>query len=105
MTETIAILGLGEAGSAFASDLLAAGAHVRAYDPEVKPPQGAVGCVDEADAVSTAGLILSVNTARGIRSVSGRRRSPHVRRGLGRYEHHRTEPQTTALRRLSAESG
>ena len=65
MTETpIAVLGLGEAGSAFASDLLAAGAHVRAYDPAVKSPRGAVDCIDEAEAVSTAGLILSVNTAR-----------------------------------------
>ena len=65
MTETpIAVLGLGEAGSAFASALIAAGAHVRAYDPVVKAPPGAVDCTDEADAVRTAGLVLSVNTAR-----------------------------------------
>lgn len=64
MTETtIAVLGLGEAGAAFASDLAAAGAIVRGYDPFVEAPQGVINCVDEADAVKTAELILSVNSA------------------------------------------
>ena len=58
---TIAVLGLGEAGSAFASDLVTAGAIVRGYDPAVTPPAGVIECTDEADAVRTAELILSVD--------------------------------------------
>jgi 3-hydroxyisobutyrate dehydrogenase-like beta-hydroxyacid dehydrogenase len=64
MTETtIAVLGLGEAGAAFALDLVAAGAIVRGYDPVVTAPDGVIDCTDEADAVRTAELILSVNSA------------------------------------------
>jgi len=64
MTETtIAVLGLGEAGGAFAADLVAAGAIVRGYDPAVTAPAGVIDCVDEADAVRSAELVLSVNRA------------------------------------------
>ena len=64
MTETtIAVLGLGEAGAAFALDLVAAGAVVRGYDPAVTAPDGVINCTDEADAVHTAELVLSVNRA------------------------------------------
>lgn len=64
MTETtITVLGLGEAGAAFALDLVAAGATVRGYDPAVAAPPGVIACTDEADAVGTADLILSVNSA------------------------------------------
>jgi 3-hydroxyisobutyrate dehydrogenase-like beta-hydroxyacid dehydrogenase len=60
---TVAVLGLGEAGSAFVGDLLAAGAIVRAYDPAVAAPGGTVACSDEADAASGADLVLSVNSS------------------------------------------
>lgn len=60
---TVALLGLGEAGSAFAADLLDAGATLRAYDPKVEPPDGAVACSDEADAVTGSDLVISVNSA------------------------------------------
>lgn len=60
---TIAILGLGEVGAEFATDLIAAGATVRGYDPQVEAPDGVVPCVDEADAVDGAALVLSVNNA------------------------------------------
>jgi 3-hydroxyisobutyrate dehydrogenase-like beta-hydroxyacid dehydrogenase len=60
---TVAVLGVGEAGSAFVADLLAAGAVVRAYDPAVAPPAGVVGCADEAEAVTGADLVLSVNSS------------------------------------------
>ncbi len=60
---TIAVLGLGEAGSAFATDLVAAGAIVRGYDPAVVAPAGVVECTDEADAVDCARVILSVNSS------------------------------------------
>ncbi len=61
---TVAVLGLGEAGSLLAADLLAAGAAVRAYDPAVVgAPDGATRCADEADAARGADLVLSVNSA------------------------------------------
>lgn len=60
---TVAMLGLGEAGSAFAADLLKAGATVRAYDPAVGAPPGTVPCASEADAVEGADLVISANSA------------------------------------------
>ncbi|GAA4153330.1 DUF1932 domain-containing protein [Actinomadura keratinilytica] len=63
MTVTVAVLGLGEAGGEIARDLLAAGAHVRGYDPAVRPGPGIRACADEADAAAGADLVLSVNSA------------------------------------------
>jgi 3-hydroxyisobutyrate dehydrogenase-like beta-hydroxyacid dehydrogenase len=60
----IAVLGLGEAGGEIARDLVAAGADVRGFDPEVSPPAGVVPRTDDADAVRDAGLVLSVTSAR-----------------------------------------
>ncbi|MGC9666029.1 DUF1932 domain-containing protein [Planosporangium sp. 12N6] len=59
----IAVLGLGEAGSEIARDLVAAGADVRGYDPEVTPADGVVARADEADTVRDADLVLSVNSS------------------------------------------
>src|SRR5690348_17441446 len=59
----IAVLGLGEAGGAFAADLIAAGVTVRAYDPAVAAPAGSIPCTDEADAATGADIVLSVNSA------------------------------------------
>ena len=53
---TVAVLGLGEAGSRLASDLTAAGAEVRGYDP--------LGGGTPADAVAGSDVVLSVNSAR-----------------------------------------
>jgi 3-hydroxyisobutyrate dehydrogenase-like beta-hydroxyacid dehydrogenase len=63
MPVCVAVLGLGEAGGAITADLVAAGAEIRAYDPKVTPPAGALACADEAEAVSGAELVLSVNSA------------------------------------------
>ncbi|NBH06725.1 NAD(P)-binding domain-containing protein, partial [Amycolatopsis sp. SID8362] len=64
MTGTIAVLGLGEAGSELARDLAAAGAVVRAYDPAVTDAAaGVVVTGSEADAAEGADLVLSVNSA------------------------------------------
>src|SRR6478609_4815154 len=95
----IAVLGLGEAGSAFASSLVAAGGHVRGFDPITTAPPGVVNCLDEADAVSTAGLILSVNTARTAFSVF-QAAADHVAVGAVWADMNTTEP--TLKRRLSA---
>ena len=60
---TVAVLGLGEAGSAIAVDLAAAGARVRGYDPAVPPPAGVAAAASDADACQGADLVLSLTTA------------------------------------------
>ena len=60
----VAVLGLGEAGSAIAADLVAGGARVRAYDPAPRPvPPGVEPARSEADAADGADYVLSVNWA------------------------------------------
>jgi 3-hydroxyisobutyrate dehydrogenase-like beta-hydroxyacid dehydrogenase len=59
----VAVLGLGEAGSALAADLLAAGVTVRGYDPAVKGSEGVADTGSEAEAARGADLVLSVNSA------------------------------------------
>jgi 3-hydroxyisobutyrate dehydrogenase-like beta-hydroxyacid dehydrogenase len=63
VSEVIAVLGLGEAGSLLARDLAAAGATVRGYDPRVPAPAGVAGAGSDAEAVAGASLVLSVNSA------------------------------------------
>lgn len=60
---TIAVLGLGEAGGAISRDLTAAGAVVRGYDPAVPAPDGVIGTSGEAEAVTDADVVLSVNSS------------------------------------------
>jgi 3-hydroxyisobutyrate dehydrogenase-like beta-hydroxyacid dehydrogenase len=60
---TVAVLGLGEAGSAIAADLVAAGTAVRGYDPAGTTVDGVYDARDEAEAVRGADLVLSVNAA------------------------------------------
>jgi 3-hydroxyisobutyrate dehydrogenase-like beta-hydroxyacid dehydrogenase len=60
---TVAVLGVGEAGSEIVADLLAAGARVRVHDPAVEAPEGTNGCADEAEAARGADVVLSVNSA------------------------------------------
>lgn len=57
-TVTIAVLGLGEAGSALTHDLREAGAVVRGYDPALPSDYSS-----EADAATGADLVLSVNSS------------------------------------------
>ncbi|HEV7626489.1 MAG TPA: NAD(P)-binding domain-containing protein, partial [Streptomyces sp.] len=60
----VAVLGLGEAGGALAGDLADAGATVRGYDPaDVTVPLGVTAAGSEAEAVTGAHLVLSVNSA------------------------------------------
>jgi 3-hydroxyisobutyrate dehydrogenase-like beta-hydroxyacid dehydrogenase len=61
---TIAVLGLGEAGSAIAADLSAGGAVVRGFDPRVPAAGlGIVECDGDADACRGADVVLSLTTA------------------------------------------
>jgi 3-hydroxyisobutyrate dehydrogenase-like beta-hydroxyacid dehydrogenase len=75
---TIAVLGLGEAGSAIAGDLVAAGAAVRGFDPAVRgvdPAQDALVGVelaaDAARAADGSDVVLSVNAASAAVAVAG----------------------------------
>ncbi|MBG0562684.1 NAD(P)-dependent oxidoreductase [Actinoplanes aureus] len=63
MTTLIAVLGLGEAGSLIAADLVAAGATVRGFDPKVPPPPGVRAAASDAEACAGASIVLSVNSA------------------------------------------
>jgi len=63
-TPVIAVLGLGEAGSAIAADLVAAGVRVRGYDPAVTAAEGITDTAGEAEAARGADLVLSVNSAK-----------------------------------------
>jgi 3-hydroxyisobutyrate dehydrogenase-like beta-hydroxyacid dehydrogenase len=58
------VLGLGEAGSAIATDLAAAGAAVRGFDPRVPAASlGIIECDGDADACRGADVVLSLTTA------------------------------------------
>jgi 3-hydroxyisobutyrate dehydrogenase-like beta-hydroxyacid dehydrogenase len=60
----IAVIGLGEAGSTLARDLLTAGATVRGFDPAAPAVEG-IDCAPSAPAaVDGADAVLSVNAAR-----------------------------------------
>ena len=63
MSDVIAVLGFGEAGSLLAGDLVAAGAAVRGFDPKVPAPADVTPAGSDAEAVAGAGLVLSVNSA------------------------------------------
>jgi len=60
----IAILGIGEAGSTLARDLIAKGVHVRGWDPEPRAlPDGLDFAESNSAAITGADVILSVNWA------------------------------------------
>jgi 3-hydroxyisobutyrate dehydrogenase-like beta-hydroxyacid dehydrogenase len=59
----VAVLGLGEAGAAIATDLVAAGVDVRGFDPMADGVETVPRAGSAAEAVAGATLILSVNSA------------------------------------------
>jgi 3-hydroxyisobutyrate dehydrogenase-like beta-hydroxyacid dehydrogenase len=63
VSDVIAVLGFGEAGSLIAADLVAAGATVRGFDPKVAAPAGVTDTGSDAAAVTGASLVLSLNSA------------------------------------------
>jgi 3-hydroxyisobutyrate dehydrogenase-like beta-hydroxyacid dehydrogenase len=69
VTPRIAVLGLGEAGSEIARDLVAAGADVRGYDPKDIRVDGVEHRGSEAEAVADADLVLSVNSSHDARTA------------------------------------
>ena len=68
---SIAVLGLGEAGSEIARDLAAAGARVRGWDPAVaEPPDGVDAAGDAGDAAAGTEVVVSINSAAAARGVA-----------------------------------
>ena len=63
MSPAIGMVGLGEAGSAIAIDLLAAGATVRGWDPVAVVPKGVEPASDAAGAASGTDIVISANSA------------------------------------------
>jgi 3-hydroxyisobutyrate dehydrogenase-like beta-hydroxyacid dehydrogenase len=79
--ETVAVLGLGEAGSLLARDLVRAGATVRGYDPDLHGDLSDIPVVSSlAEAVTGADVVLSVNWASVAVDVA-REALPHLRAG------------------------
>jgi 3-hydroxyisobutyrate dehydrogenase-like beta-hydroxyacid dehydrogenase len=60
---TIAVLGLGEAGSAIARDAAAAGVSVRGFDPARPAPEGVEAAPDATSAAAEADVVVNVNAA------------------------------------------
>lgn len=64
MTVRLTVFGLGEAGSLFAADAVAAGAQVHGYDPaDVPTPQGVVRHQTPTAAVTDAEVVLALTAA------------------------------------------
>jgi 3-hydroxyisobutyrate dehydrogenase-like beta-hydroxyacid dehydrogenase len=59
----VAVLGLGEAGSPIAADLVGAGTRVLGFDPERPPPDGVEALPTAVEAAAPAEVVLSVNSA------------------------------------------
>lgn len=62
---TVAVLGLGEAGSRLAADLVEAGAEVRGYDPAGADVDGVARASETEAAVAGADIVLSLTSAAG----------------------------------------
>jgi 3-hydroxyisobutyrate dehydrogenase-like beta-hydroxyacid dehydrogenase len=60
---SVSVLGLGEAGSAIARDLVAAGARVRGFDPVQPAPDGVEPAPDASAAAASVDIVLSANSA------------------------------------------
>jgi 3-hydroxyisobutyrate dehydrogenase-like beta-hydroxyacid dehydrogenase len=60
---TVTVLGLGEAGSAIARDLAAAGGRVHGFDPVQPVPEGVEAAPDAGAAAADADVVLSINSA------------------------------------------
>ncbi len=68
---TVALLGLGEAGSALAGDLVAAGAAVRGFDPAGGAVDGVEVLGAARDAVEGSDVVLSVTAAAAALDAAG----------------------------------
>jgi 3-hydroxyisobutyrate dehydrogenase-like beta-hydroxyacid dehydrogenase len=74
------MVGLGEAGSAIAVDLVAARASVRGWDPVAPIPDGVEPATDAADAAAGVDVLISANSAAAALDVA-RSVAPGLREG------------------------
>ncbi len=70
-TPAVGMIGMGEAGSAIAIDLVSAGASVRGWDPIAATPDGVEPAGDAAAAAAGADLVLSANSAAAALDAAG----------------------------------
>jgi 3-hydroxyisobutyrate dehydrogenase-like beta-hydroxyacid dehydrogenase len=80
MSPAIGMIGLGEAGSAIAVDLVAAGASVRGWDPVAAVPEGVEAANDAAEAAAGAEVVMSANSA-AVALDAARSAAPALREG------------------------
>jgi 3-hydroxyisobutyrate dehydrogenase-like beta-hydroxyacid dehydrogenase len=97
---TFAVLGLGEAGSLLARDLVRGGATVRGWDPDVHGDLAEIPlATSTADAVRGADVVISVNWATVAEDVA-REVAPLIGPGVIFADHNTSGPQLKA--RLAA---
>lgn len=92
----VAVLGLGEAGSLLARDLVRGGARVRGWDPDLHGDLSEIPIAGSfAEAVDGAELVISVNWAIVARDVAAAA-LPYLRPGTIYAEHNTAGPQLKA---------
>jgi 3-hydroxyisobutyrate dehydrogenase-like beta-hydroxyacid dehydrogenase len=88
----VAVLGLGEAGSLLARDLVRGGATVRGWDPDLHGDLSEIPIAASfAEAVAGADIVISVNWATVAADVA-REALPHLRRGAIFADHNTAGP-------------
>jgi 3-hydroxyisobutyrate dehydrogenase-like beta-hydroxyacid dehydrogenase len=101
---TVAVLGLGEAGSAIAADLVTVGVPVRGYDPVPRELDGVGLAASVEEAVDGAGAVLSVNSLHAAVEVAVAVRG-RLRRGQLFADLNTTSPALKAELAAVVESG
>lgn len=104
--KTVAVLGLGEAGSLLARDLVRGGAEVRGWDPDFHGDLSEIPLArSNAEAVAGADIVISVNWAIVAEDVA-RESLPHLRPGTIYAEHNTAGPaKKQAVAAIVAPSG
>jgi 3-hydroxyisobutyrate dehydrogenase-like beta-hydroxyacid dehydrogenase len=91
--KTVAVLGLGEAGSLLARDLVRGGAAVRGWDPDFHGDLSEIPrAASFAAAVDGADIVISVNWATVAAGVAGEA-LPHLHRGMIYADHNTAGPK------------
>lgn len=94
--KTVAVLGLGEAGSLLARDLVRGGAAVRGWDPDLHGDLSEIPiAANLAEAVDGADVVISVNWATVAVAVA-REALPLLRRGMLYADHNTAGPALKA---------
>jgi 3-hydroxyisobutyrate dehydrogenase-like beta-hydroxyacid dehydrogenase len=91
--KTVAVLGLGEAGSLLARDLVRGGAVVRGWDPDLHGDLSEIPrAASAAAAIDGADIVISVNWATVAADVA-REALPHLHRGMIYADHNTSGPK------------